>query len=297
VCEGGGVRVGLQGIGHRSTSQFENVLAEIKPLDDVHHNVLVVHQGLAEMTTTYTKGDLVPIEAFTAKGFDLVIAGHTHRPFYQEVEGTRFLIPGSSERIDSGEFGERKGYYLLRITPDDIESTFRMMDLDQIRKVRRYDVEVNGLSGTEITEQCLQAVTDPDISDAYIYFMVRGQTPQGHRDVDQGDIQERLSERGALAVKVNTDRVMRKEIGELISTEEWRQVRIDAGTFKRLFSERNLRDLSGTPIRNDSIIDQLSSAAYTIYVSVENESKEDIQGVLEKDLLIVAESLHPEGES
>ncbi len=296
VCEAGGIRVGIQGLGHRSTSHFEKVFGEFKPIQNVEHNILVVHQGIADLTAPYTRGDILPKELFVDKGFDLIIAGHTHRYFYEEVRGTRLLVPGSTERIDSGEFGERKGYYVLRLSPKDIECEFRAIDLDRIRKVRRYEVEVDGLSGNEITEQCLNAVTDPDLAGALIYFVLRGQTPHGHADVDRSVIEGRLAERGTMAVKLNTEKVIRKDIGEIVNDENWREVRIGPETFRRLFSERNLRDLSGNPVRDETVISVLAQIAYNIYRAFEREQKEDVQSILAKDLFSVAESFYPAQE-
>ncbi len=296
VCEKGGVKVGIQGLGHRSPSQFEKLFSELRPIEGVHHNILVIHQGLAELTTPYTRGDILPPELFRRKGFDLVIAGHTHRPFYQEYEDTKFLIPGSSERIDSGEFGERKGYYILELTREDLVPDFRVVDLDQNRKIRRYEMDVDGLSGSEITEQCLQAVVEPDISGALIYFVLRGQTPHGHNDVDRAAMEASLTERGATAAKFNTEKVVRKEIGELVHNGDWRSVRISPETFRRLFSERNLRDLAGNPIRDESVISILSQIAYNVYRAFERDDKEEVQSVLERDLVAVAESFYPAQE-
>ncbi len=294
VVDDGTVRIGVQGLGHRSVSQFENLFAITEPIEGVHHNVLVIHQSIADLTAPYTRGELLQMDLIASKGFDLVVAGHTHRPVDDVLGTTRFIVPGSTERIDSGEFGERKGYYLLTFTPGDIECVFRTVDVDRVRKIRKYDLDVDGLSGTEITDQCVQAVTDPDITDALVHFVLRGQTPHGHVDVDRADIEERLKQRGARAVKVNTERLIRREIGELVSTEDWKAVRITADTFRRLFSERSLRDLSGTPIRDETLISLLAEAAFSMYRAVEREEKEEIPPVLQRDLLSVAESLHAE---
>ena len=296
ICEGGGMKIAIQGLGHRSISQFQNIFAGMEPVKGVDHNILIIHQSLADLTTPYTRGEILPMDLFVDKGYDLIIAGHTHKPMDDEIHGTRFLIPGSSERIDSGEFGERKGYYMVRMTPEDIECSFRMVDLDQVRKIRKYEVDVDGLSGSEITEQCLQSMTDPNIVDALIYFIIRGQTPHGHRDVDRSAIQESLVQRGAKAVKVNTEKVIMKEIGELVSDAEWRNIKITADTFQRLFTERNIRDLSGTPIRDDSVIALLSQAAYRIYRAFERDEKQEVPSILEKDLLAIAEGLYPAEE-
>ncbi len=296
VCEAGGVTVGIQGLGHRPTSHFEKILGEVKPIPNVEHNILIVHQGIADLTAPYTRGDILPKELFLDKGFDLVIAGHTHRSFYEEVRGTRFLVPGSTERIDSGEFGERKGHYLLSVSGQDIQCEFRPIDLDRVRKVRRYDVEVDGLAGNEITEQCINAITDSDLAGALIYFVLRGQTPHGHADVDRAGIEARLSDRGPIAVKINTEKVIRKDIGEIVSNENWSEVRIGPDTFRVLFSERNLRDLAGNPIRDETVISILAQIAYNIYRAFERDQKEDVESILAKDLYSVAESFYPEEE-
>jgi DNA repair exonuclease SbcCD nuclease subunit len=296
VCRSPGVTVAIQGLGHRSTSQFQNLLGDMEPVDGVDHNILVVHQAISDLTTPYTRGDVLPMDLFLDRGLDLVIAGHTHRPVDDRAQGTRFIIPGSSERMDSGEFGERRGYYLVRMTPDEIECAFRMVDLDVVRKIRKYEVDVDALSGTEITRRCMESVTDPDLSDALVYFLLRGQTPHGHRDVDREGIEERLVGMGARSVKINTQKIIMKEIGELVTDAEWRNVRITAETFNRLFSERNIRDLSGNPIRDQSLISRLSDAAYGMFSAYERDRKEEIPEILDRKLMGIAEELHRERE-
>ena len=296
VIRGRGVTVGIQGLGYRSPSQFENLLDEIQAPDDTDHNVLVIHQAVGELTTTYTKGESIPQERFLGKGFDLVIAGHTHRPMFDVNEGTRFLVPGSTERIDSGEYGDRKGYYMVTFTKDQIECEFRAVDLDQIRKIRTYVVDVEGLSGSEITKQCVEAVTDPYLEQALVYFVLRGQTPRGHLDVSKEDIERELLERGARAVKINTDKVIRKEIGELLEADDWRHVRITESLFQRLFAQAAIKDLSGNPIREQEGIALLSKIAYRIFRAYEEGDKSAVQSVLSKDLLAIAESLHNDSE-
>ncbi len=296
ICQGEEVSVAIQGLGHRSVSQFEKLFDNLEPASGVDHNILVIHQGVSELTTTYTRGEILDLEMFLNRGFDLVIAGHTHRPFDEWVQGTRFLVPGSSERMDSGEFGERRGYYLVRLTPDNLECAFRLVDLDRVRKIRKYELDVDGLSGSEITERCVEEVAEPDITDALLYFLLRGQTPHGHRDVDREAIEERFMEMDARAVKLNTQKVLTKEIGELVSDAEWRNVSITPETFGRLFSERNLRDLSGNPIRAEKMVSRLSEVAYKIFTAYERDQKDEIPTILDKNLMNIAESIHPTTE-
>jgi hypothetical protein len=204
-------------------------------------------------------------------------------------------VPGSSERIDSGEFGEEKGYHLIHVTPDDIQVTLRKIDVDQIRKIRKYDVDVDGLSGSEITNQCVGSVTDPELTDALIYFVLRGHTPHGHMDVDRKALEELLVGRGARAVKVNTEKVVRKDIGELMDRGDI-SIKVTEETFQTLFAERTIRDLTGAPIRDPSIIALLSKAAYGIFRAYEREEKQDVQSILDKELVAIAEMIHKEEE-
>ena len=296
VIRAQGVSVGVQGLGYRSPSQFENLLDEIQAPDDADYNVLLVHQAIAELTTTYTKGESIPQERFLGKGFDLVIAGHIHRPMYDENDGTRFLVPGSTERIDSGEYGDRKGYYVVNFTKEGIESEFRAVDLDQIRKIRTYIVDVEGLSGSEITKQCVEAVTDPNIEQALIYFVLRGQTPRGHLDVSKDEIERELIDRGARAVKVNTDRVIRKEIGQILEADDWRHIRITESLFQRLLAQVAVKDLEGKPIREEENVAFLSKIAYRIFRAYEEGDKSAVESVLDKDLLALAEALHKDAK-
>jgi DNA repair exonuclease SbcCD nuclease subunit len=297
IVEGNGVRIGLQGLGHRSISQFQNLFAIVEPLRDVDINILVIHQSIAELTAPYTPGEILPLNMFTGEkngtNFDLVLAGHTHKIGDDLVDRTRFIVPGSSERIDSGEFGEEKGYHLIQVTPDDIQVTLRKIDVDQIRKIRKYDVDVDGLSGSEITNQCVGAVTDPDLVDALIYFVLRGHTPHGHMDVDRKALEESLVERGARAVKVNTEKVVRKDIGELMDRGDI-SIKVTEETFQTLFAERTIRDLTGAPIRDPTIISLLSKAAFGIFRAYEREEKQDVQAILEKDMVAIAEMIHGE---
>ncbi len=293
VLEGGGVRVGIQGIGHRSMSQFQNLFAIAEPLEEVNHNILVVHQSIADLTTPYTRGEILPMEIFVDRGFDLVIAAHTHKPAEEELRGTKFLVPGSTERIDSGEFGEGKAYYLLDITPEDILYRRVTLDVDSIRRIRRYNVDVDGLSGSEITRQCLDAVTEPSIEEALLYFVIRGETPHGYMDVDKADIEGNFRERGARAVKINTKNVVRRDISKMVA--DGIGVQVTEKTLEECISERTIRDLSGNPIRDPTLVALLARAAFAIYKAYERGEKEAVPGVLEKEILSVAESLHQGG--
>jgi DNA repair exonuclease SbcCD nuclease subunit len=294
ILEGGGVRVGIQGIGHRSTTQFQNLFAIAQPLEGVDHNILVVHQSIADLTTPYTRGEILPMDTFVDRGFDLVVAGHTHRSAEEELRGTKFLVPGSTERIDSGEFGEGKAYYLLDITPDDILYRRVTLDVDSIRRIRSYAVDVDGLSGSEITRQCVDAVTEPSLEEALLYFIIRGETPHGYMDVDKADIEGTFRERGARAVKVNTKNVVRRDISRMVA--DGVGVQVTEKTLENCISERTIRDLAGNPIRDPALIALLARAAFAIYQAYERGEKEAVPAVLEKEIMSVAESLHREGE-
>lgn len=59
---------------------------------------------------------------------DVVLCGHSHRPFKRRVDGVRFLSPGSVGLPDDGD--PRASYALLRIGPQRMEVHFFRVEYD-----------------------------------------------------------------------------------------------------------------------------------------------------------------------
>jgi hypothetical protein len=71
-------------------------------------------------------------------------------------------------------------------------------------------------------------------------------------------------------------------------------IKVTEETFQTLFAERTIRDLTGAPIRDPTIIALLSKAAFGIFRAYEREEKQDVQAILEKELVAIAEMIHRE---
>jgi len=84
--------------------------------------------------------------------YDYVAMGHIHKAQDLSIPDKRILYPGSLERYDFNEINEKKGFYLVDDEPTFIELPTRPMI--------SMSLDVEGLSGYEITEKALDTMGD-----------------------------------------------------------------------------------------------------------------------------------------
>lgn len=120
----GGVNLyGLGYIGAQAGSHMERVCRGVT----TEHNLLLCHLGVWSYSPVEI-GNLKPEEAHClAEVFGYVALGHGHKPYVVADPGGRRYAwnPGSPERVNFGEEGYAKGYYLVTAADGAFSAEFR----------------------------------------------------------------------------------------------------------------------------------------------------------------------------
>ena len=101
--------------------------------------VVLVH-GTPTLNTLYWTEDrtdefcLKMAQHAGAKAGDVIAFGHTHKPWYREVEGIHFVNTGSVGRPKDGDW--RAGYVILDISAEDPRVEFVRIEYDVERAAR-----------------------------------------------------------------------------------------------------------------------------------------------------------------
>jgi len=99
-------------------------------------------------------------------GYDYTALGHIHKAQDLSSKDRRIFYSGSLERYDFNEVNERKGFYVVGSEPEFIEvSTREMMSKP---------LDVEGLTGYEITENCLSILENMDVSEKVVRLELVG---------------------------------------------------------------------------------------------------------------------------
>jgi predicted phosphodiesterase len=124
---------------------------DLKPLGGHHGGprVVLVH-GTPTLNTlhwTEDRSDDFSLRMATHAGIqagDVICFGHTHRPWYREIEGIHFVNVGSVGRPKDGDW--RAGYVVLEVGEGPVSVEFRRVE---------YDVEATmaGIQATELPHE------------------------------------------------------------------------------------------------------------------------------------------------
>lgn len=123
---------------------------------ETKNNILLFHVGI----WTYSPveiGNMQPTEALPlADVFDYVALGHGHKPYVIETpEGRSYAFnPGSPERVNFGEEGYDKGYWLITVDDGNYATEFRQT---APRPMKSISVS---LDGAESVDQALDHLRD-----------------------------------------------------------------------------------------------------------------------------------------
>lgn len=100
---------------------------------------LILVHGTPTLNTLYWTEDrpdtfcLTMAKAAGARAGDVIAFGHTHRPWYREVEGIHFVNTGSVGRPKDGDW--RAGYVVLDLAPGRVGVEFIRVEYDLERAV------------------------------------------------------------------------------------------------------------------------------------------------------------------
>ncbi len=226
-----------------------------RDLDPALPSVLLAHFAVAEATysgserSTMIGSDPVILQG-TLKNpaFDYVALGHIHKhqDFNRNAQ-PHVVYPGSLERVDFGEAGEKKGFCLVTLQKGDTHYEFIPTPA---RKFVKLDVDVRGQ--LDPTTAILQKIAGTDFVDAVVrVFYTADEEQRGQ--VDEGIVRSALHEAflvaGITAVTESTRRQRPRIAGGLSVldtldqyidyTPELQDMKDDL----RAYAERLLREL------------------------------------------------------
>ena len=135
--------------------------------------VLITHKSIAEAKVGPKNINLTGIKIDELKKYSFVISGHIHKP---QILGEmkNILIPGSIERVNFGERGEDKFYWILDILEAKCTTNLVMQKKLPTRKMLKivYDLE-NNLRFINDKEQNPKTTME-NVNDAIVQLILRG---------------------------------------------------------------------------------------------------------------------------
>ncbi|MHC1605269.1 MAG: metallophosphoesterase family protein [Candidatus Methanofastidiosia archaeon] len=116
--------------------------------------------------------------------YDYVALGHIHKRQTLSRNNTKIVYPGSLERYDFNEIDEKKGFYLV----DGDEEFIGVKTRPMISK----EIKVDGISGYEITNKCIDMLESSDIEEKIVRIELSGKLDEAERNsINFAEIKEK----------------------------------------------------------------------------------------------------------
>lgn len=145
VFEKDGVRVAVHGMSSVSERSANDILSEWNPQPIPECvNILLLHQNIEPYI--YSPLEIPSLNhSNLPKGFDLIIDGHIHTKTEENINGTKFIIPGSLTitQFQRGEAGEEKCFVAINIDKERKIST-EFVPLEKSRKFFYEELKLDG---------------------------------------------------------------------------------------------------------------------------------------------------------
>jgi len=143
IFEKDGIKVAIHGMSSVPERYAKKFLDEWnpKPIKDCL-NILMLHQSIHPYVFSPIEPPSLKLENLP-KGFDFIIDGHIHVFSEEKINGTKFVIPGSTitTQLEENEAKTEKGFYVIEIG-EGIKGKF--IPLTNNRKFIFEDVRITG---------------------------------------------------------------------------------------------------------------------------------------------------------
>ncbi len=183
--------------------------------------VLTAHISLGEATTGSEQGVMIGRDITVARGtltnstWDYVALGHIHK--HQELNGGNhppIVYPGSLERIDFGEEGERKGFVMATIEKGRCTWAFIPVDSRPFVTIR-----VDVTQSLDPMTQILETIPKRSVDGAVVRLVIKA-TAEQEPLLDDRAMRRALKAADYIAsISRDIERPNRQRIGE-VATEE-----------------------------------------------------------------------------
>jgi DNA repair exonuclease SbcCD nuclease subunit len=145
VFEKDGIKVAIHGMSSVSERTAHEVLSQWnpQPLPD-YINILLLHQNIDPYV--YSPLEIPSLNhSNLPKGFDLIINGHIHTKVEENINGTKFMIPGSLTitQFQRGEAENEKCFIVVNIDKERKIST-EFVPLEKNRKFFYEEIKIDG---------------------------------------------------------------------------------------------------------------------------------------------------------
>jgi len=138
----------------------------VVPTTKAKRRILVIHQSIAGVSGIPQDRGL-PL-SMLPRGWDIIIDGHLHSHDVVSVDGTKVVLPGSTERWDIAEL-EEKGFYLIEW--EDAEPKISFVPLKSVRPYVSVTLSCEGLSDSQIYEE-VRAICRERVIEGCVFRLV-----------------------------------------------------------------------------------------------------------------------------
>jgi len=165
-------------------------------------NVLMMHaslEGASLGSERYMCFDEDAVKKTELPPYDYVAMGHIHKAQILHRDGMPIVYPGSIERYDFNEIGEKKGFYVVDGDPEFVEVTSRPM--------RSRALCVDDMTGYEITERSIELVDEMEVDEVIARIEFTGTMNEAERNsINFAEIKQHAS--GAAYFTINDKTVV-----------------------------------------------------------------------------------------
>jgi DNA repair exonuclease SbcCD nuclease subunit len=173
IFEKDGIKVAIHGMSSVPERYAKSFLKEWNPQPIKNCiNILMLHQSIYPYVFSPIEPPSLSLEDLP-KGFDFIIDGHVHIYSEERINGTNFVIPGSTitTQLEENEAKVEKGIYLIEIC-EKIKGKF--VPLVNNRKFIFEDIKIVNSARSEIEERINKILSSQFLKPPIIKLRIRG---------------------------------------------------------------------------------------------------------------------------
>jgi len=196
VFEKDGIKVAIHGMSSVAERYAKSFLEKWnpKPIENCF-NILMLHQSIYPYVFSPIEPPSLNLEDLP-KGFDLIIDGHVHIYSEEKIDGTIFVIPGSTitTQLEENEAKVEKGIYLIEI---DEKVKGKFVPLANNRKFIFEEIKIANSARYEIEEKINKILSSKFSKPPIIKLRIKGKETEVFEQ-DLREIEKKYSEKAII---------------------------------------------------------------------------------------------------